>query len=88
MTDAELLTKVKQAIGITGTYQDATVSIWIEEVTDYMLNAGIPAATVTASVGVITRGVNDLWNNGAGDGKLSPYFYDRCTQLALKSKKG
>lgn len=84
MADATLLTKVKNGIGITGTYMDATITVWIDEVTDYMLNAGVSAARIAASAGVVTRGVDDLWNNGAGNGKLSPYFRDRVTQLALK----
>lgn len=85
MADAALLAGVKNALGITGTFMDATISIYIDEITDYMSNAGVSAAVITASVGVITRGVSDLWNNNAGNGKLSPYFYDRVSQLALKS---
>lgn len=85
MADAALLAGVKNALGITGTFMDATISIYIDEITDYMSNAGISAAVIPASVGVIARGVNDLWNNNAGNGKLSPYFYDRVSQLALKS---
>lgn len=85
MADAAILAGVKNALGITGTFMDATISIYIDEVTDYMTNAGVNTALMSASVGVIARGVNDLWNNNAGNGKLSPYFYDRVSQLALKS---
>lgn len=85
MADAATLAGVKNALGITGTFMDATISIYIDEVTDYMANAGVSAGLITASVGVIARGVNDLWNNNAGNGKLSPYFYDRVSQLVLKS---
>lgn len=88
MTDATILTAVKNALGITGTYMDATINVYIDEVTDYMLGAGVSADIVGASVGVIARGVNDLWNNSSGNGKLSPYFYDRVSQLALKSSGG
>lgn len=88
MADAALLAGVKNALGITGTFMDATISIYIDEITDYMSNAGVSAAVITASVGVIARGVNDLWNNNTGNGKLSPYFYDRVSQLALKSNAG
>ena len=88
MADAALLASVKNALGITGTFMDATISIYIDEITDYMTNAGVSAALMPASVGVIARGVNDLWNNSAGNGKLSPYFYDRVSQLALKSGGG
>lgn len=85
MTDATILTGVKNALGITGTYMDETINVYIEEVTDYMLSAGVTDSIIIASVGVIARGVNDLWNNSAGNGKLSPYFYDRVTQLAMRS---
>lgn len=85
MTDAAILSGVKSALGVTGDFMDATISLYIEEVTDYMSNAGVNAALIAASVGVIARGVNDLWNNNAGNGKLSPYFYDRVSQLVLKS---
>lgn len=86
MTDATILTGVKNALGITGTYMDETINVYIEEVTDYMSSAGVTDSIIIASVGVIARGVNDLWNNSAGNGKLSPYFYDRVTQLAMRSK--
>lgn len=85
MTDATILTGVKNALGITGTYMDDTINVYIEEVTDYMSSAGVTDSIIIASVGVIARGVNDLWNNSAGNGKLSPYFYDRVTQLAMRS---
>lgn len=85
MTDATILTGVKNALGITGTYMDDTINVYINEVTDYMSGAGVTDSIILASVGVIARGVNDLWNNSAGNGKLSPYFYDRVTQLAMRS---
>lgn len=85
MTDVAILSGVKNALGVTGNFMDATISLYIDEVTDYMTNAGVNAALIAASVGVIARGVNDLWNNNAGNGKLSPYFYDRVSQLVLKS---
>lgn len=85
MTDANILTGVKNALGITGNFMDDTLNVYIDEVTSYMSNAGVTDSIIIASVGVIARGVNDLWNNNAGAGKLSPYFYDRVTQLAMLS---
>lgn len=86
MADAAILTSVKNALGVTGTFQDATISVYIDEVVDYMTNAGVSASVITASAGVIARGVADLWNNSTGDVKLSPYFHERVTQLVLKSR--
>ena len=81
MVDSTLLSNVKSALGITGEYQDATLSVYIEEVVDYMRSAGVPEALVGRSAGVIARGVSDLWNYNANGGKLSDYFYQRVSQL-------
>lgn len=73
---------VKNALGITGDYQNATLQSYIDEVTAFLVDAGVPAANITS--GVIARGVADLWNYGAGEGTLSSYFMMRASQLALK----
>lgn len=85
MTDAELLKRVKSSLGITGTYQDETLSNHIDEAKFYLCDAGVSKQVIDsdASVGVIVRGVSDLWNYGMGDGKLSEYFYQRAIQLRL-----
>ena len=77
---------VKSALGITGTYQDATLKIYIEEVIAYMKDAGVSTEVINSDVsdGVIARGVTDLWNYNGGSGKLSDYFYQRVSQLAYK----
>ena len=81
---AGVLESVKSALGITGTYQDATLTIYIDEVKAYMKDAGVPDEVINSSVsaGVIARGVTDLWNYNGGAGKLSDYFYQRVSQLA------
>lgn len=84
MTDAEILTAVKNALGVTGTYQDATLTVYINEVLDYIRGAGFKGEITAASVGVIARGVADLWNNSSGQTQLSQYFHERVTQLALR----
>lgn len=86
MTEEELLTKIKSQLNITGDYQDETLKGYIAEVKEYLLDAGIKKEVVdgTSSVGVIARGVSDLWNFGSGSVSLSPYFKERVIQLALK----
>jgi hypothetical protein len=79
-----LLDNVKKALNITGDYQNATLEVYIEEVQDFILGAGVPADKITA--GLVARGVSDLWNYGAGEGKLSDYFKLSVTQKALNSK--
>ena len=83
MTDAEMLTGVKSALGIQGEYLDTTLTQYINEVVDFLVEAGVKSAYIT--VGIVARGVSDLWNYGAGDGRLSEYFMQRATQLSFKS---
>ena len=77
-----VLDDVKNALGITGSYQDATLQSYIDEVTAFLVDAGVASKNITS--GVIARGVADLWNYGAGEGKFSEYFMMRASQLALK----
>ena len=86
MEEAKLLANVKQALGETSDFADGMISIYIEEVLDYMKNAGVSDSIANASAGVVARGVSDLWDNDGGGVKFSPYFHERVTQLALKSR--
>lgn len=86
MADAKVVNAVKIARGMTGTFeaQDAQLNIEIDEVIGYMVAGGVPkdVANSEASAGVIARGIEDIKYNG---GKLSDYFYQRLSQLALSS---
>lgn len=86
MTDAELLAKVKSGLGITTSYQDETLQIYIDEVKEFMRGAGVEENVITdkASVGCILQGVNDLWNYTSGTTKFSPHFTQRLIQLSAK----
>lgn len=86
MTDAELLTEVKKRIGITGDYQDDTLTGHIQDVKDFMQDAGVSEEVLQTNkiIGAVTRGVSDLWDYGSGNGEFSPYFFQRVTQLACK----
>ncbi len=76
------LESVKNALGVTGTYQDATLQVYVDEVVAFLKDAGVPESNITS--GIVARGVSDLWNYGAGEGKLSDYFRMRAIQLGLK----
>jgi hypothetical protein len=76
------LEQVKAALGIVGDYQDDTLQVYFDETVAFLKEAGVSEANMTA--GVVARGVSDLWNYGAGDGKLSPYFIQRAAQLSYK----
>jgi len=77
-----MLENVKYALGITGTALDNTLTQYINEVESFLTESGVKAENITA--GIVARGVADLWNYGGNEGKLSPYFIQRATQLALK----
>ena len=82
MTDAEILEAVKNALGVTGEYQDATLKIYIGDVKEYMRSAGVKDDVLnsSAAVGAICRGVSDIWNYGANT-EFSTYFKERVIQL-------
>ena len=82
MADVSMLTEVKNALGITGDYQDNTLTEYINEVIGFLTDAGVTANNITS--GIVARGVSDLWNYGSGEGQLSNYFIQRATQLAYK----
>lgn len=82
MADANMLSSVKSALGIVGDYQDETISEYIDEVVSFLVDAGVKNQNITS--GIVARGVSDLWNYGAADGKLSDYFFQRATQLSYK----
>ncbi len=86
LTAAERLAKVKTALGISGDYQDDTLTFYIDEVIEELVDAGVARsiAESSAAVGCIALGVNDLWNYSSGGVKHSEQFNRRLIQLSLK----
>lgn len=82
----DILTRVKNDLGITGDYQNDTLNGYIEEVKQFLLDAGASESVIESetSAGVIARGVSDLWNYGSGNASLSPYFMQRAVQLCYR----
>ena len=80
----DMLSSVKNALNITGTYQDSALQMYIDEVNEYMRAAGVPNSMIGSktTAGTVARGVSDLWSYGTGAGKLSEYFYERVIQLS------
>lgn len=78
-----LLTKVKTALLLEGDYHNDMLRVYINEVLDYMRSAGVPEDVLQSErvIGVVARGVTDLWNFGSGNGRLSEYYYQRVIQL-------
>lgn len=85
MMEQEQLEEVKKSLNIEGDYQDETLLVYIREIKEYLADAGVPREKLETSaiIGILSRGVSDLWNYGAGTGKLSPYFKERVIQLAI-----
>ena len=80
----KLLETVKTGLGIVGTFHADILKVYISEVKEVMIDVGVSEALFDTDKvnGCVIRGVADLWNYGQGNASLSPYFYQRVTQLA------
>lgn len=85
MSDLEILSKVKKALGMSGDYQDELLEIYIASTMDFMKNAGVSEEAIRdkKSVAVIARGVIDSWNYLGGKGKFSTLFTEMVEQLRM-----
>lgn len=86
MEEYSILESVKRNYGFEDDYHDGQLQEKIDEVIEYLIDAGVPEAIVMSKrcKGVIFRGVDDLWTSGSGNATLSLYFRERAAQLALK----
>ena len=80
-----MLEEVKQRLSITGHDLDPTINGMIDDVVAFCLSAGVKYSQLVKPdvIGLIARGVADLWNYGAGDGKFSQVFHMRLNQLCI-----
>ena len=80
-----ILDEVKTRLSITGSDLDGTIQGMIDDVISYCRSAGLKYTQLvsTRAVGLIARGVADLWNYGAGNGKFSDIFQLRLNQMTL-----
>lgn len=76
------LEALKKALSISGEALDDTLTQYIGEVKEYMLDAGVTQNVMESesAIGCIVKGASDLWL----DKELSNYFYQRVSQLALR----
>lgn len=79
------LADVKAALNIVGNYQDAALQIWFDATKSYLVEGGVKEEHITK--GIMARGVSDLWNYGAGDGKFSEVFFQMASQLSYKNEE-
>lgn len=88
LSTEEILHKVKIGLGMPTEFQDPLLTIYIDEVIDFMVAGGVAESVARshAAVGCILQGVNDLWNFQSGGTKFSPYFSQRLIQLAARGE--
>lgn len=81
----EMLAGVKQRLGETGSFEetDTVLKDYIADVIGYMIGAGVSYAVIVSHIGVVARGVDDMFVNG--DAKFSPMFTNMVTQLVYRS---
>ena len=72
------LEEVKTALGITGDYQNDTISIYMNEVIDFLKDAGVKPENIKS--GLVAKGVADLWDYVGREGKFSEAFKILATQ--------
>lgn len=87
MTDAEMLDMVKTGLGLSGPDLDASISIKLLAVKQYILNAGVTIQNLESDLGIatLTVGVNDLWDTTSGEVKFSEAFDILMGQLKVVS---
>lgn len=82
----DLLKEIKDRLSITDDFHNDLLNGFATDTKDYLRSAGVKDAVIESekSIGVIARGVADLWNFGSGDGKFSEVFYQRAIQLTFE----
>ena len=83
---AEMLAGVKRRLSESGDFPeiDAVLTDYISDVCDYMLGAGVSESVIETHVGVVARGVDDMYVNNAGGADFSPMFRNLVAQLAYR----
>ena len=83
MASVTMLADVKKALGIEGTYQDDTLTVYIDTVVDYLIGAGVKESNIKPAL--VARGVSDIWTYNTGTASFSSAFVMMATQAALRS---
>ena len=77
-----LLDEIKKRLSITGDFHDNLLLGYARDVKAYLISAGVKETVVNSelSVGVIARGVSDMWIKDA----YSELFNQRVIQLSFE----
>lgn len=84
MTEAEILTEVKNILRVTGDFQDAALNAKIKTTKVFLRGAGVPEKAFEdgSAVGCIAQLVNDIDSYASGEVKLSEFTKMQIAQLA------
>lgn len=82
----DLLQEIKNRLSITDDFHNDLLMSFATDTKEYLRSAGVKDSVIESekSIGVISRGVADLWNFGSGEGKFSEMFYQRAVQLTFE----
>lgn len=89
LTHEQHFEAVLESIGILkGMGIEETVRPHYNSIIGYIVDAGVSESHIlnTRTVGVVSRGVSDIWNYGSGTGVLSEFFFQSLAQLVYKSR--
>lgn len=83
----EMLAGVKRRLSESGSFEeiDSVLTDYIEDVCEYMRGAGVSEPVIASHIGVVARGVDDMYTNNSGETKFSAMFMNMVTQLAMRS---
>lgn len=83
LTAEQTLAGVKERLSITDTASDDTIEALIADVKAFAQGAGCTAGILAtdSAIGMIAKGVADLWEAAGGKGSYSPIFTMRLIQL-------
>lgn len=89
MDDETLVKELKSRLAITDNYHDAMLLAFANDTKDYLKAGGVSAELLESekALGILTRGVIDLWNNTPSGGSFSPLFLQRAIQLIAESEE-
>ena len=87
MSEAEMLEQVKKGLGIIGTFHDGILLRHIQDVKAFCISAGMSQEVIhsDASIGLLIRGVSDVWTQDSGKTSFSLLFMQRLVQLIIAS---
>lgn len=81
--------EVLKSLGILdGSGVEDSVKPYYNTIVSYCLGAGVTDEKLLSesSIGLVARGISDIWNYGSGTGVLSEFFFQSLAQLVYKSR--